>query len=435
MTETPAPLPLAEDTPLCHRARQHAACHTNEYLYHQLIPYIGNKRKLLPFLAEAFAQTGIARGTFADFFAGSGVVSRLAKRLGYRVLANDWEPYACALNTAYVGCNHPPAFERLGGVTAVFRRLNALPPLDGYITEHYCPVDDAHPDLRHERLFFTRKNGRKIDAMREQIAAWESEGLLDAQEKAFLLAPLVYAVSYVSNTSGLFKGFHRGWGGATGTALYRILSDIHLALPLTLDNGQENRVFREDAASLARHIACDIAYLDPPYNQHPYGSNYHLLNTVVLWDKPPLAPRITAHGDKSGIRTDWRSQRRSAYNYRGQAVEALAALVETLDARRIVMSYGSEGLIPVEQVMQVLGSRGALRVLCRPYKRYRVSSQRYSPRAYTVEYAVIVNCEKQRGGVSPERAAKRILAAEKAVRRTQEEEERERGEEPREELA
>lgn len=410
----PSANPPTTHAPIRHRARLHAACRTNEYLYHQLIPYLGSKRKLLPLLASAFAASGVHRGTFLDLFAGSGVVSRLAKHLGYRVIANDWEPYAHAVNTAAIACNRPPAFARLGGVAAVFRHLNTLPPLEGYIAQHYCPRDDARPDLERERLFFTRHNGQRIDAMREQIAAWEAAGLLDEQERAFLLAPLVYAASYVSNTSGLFKGFHRGWGGATGTALYRILSEIHLSPPLTLDNRQQNEVLCEDAAALAT-TPCDLAYLDPPYNQHPYGSNYHLLNTLVLWDKPAVSPTITG-GAKSAIRTDWRTQRRSPYNYRGQAVAALANLVAALRARCIVMSYSTEGFIPVEEVAQVLGERGPLQVLVQPYKRYRVSSQRASPRPLTVEYVLVVDCERRHSGLSATEAARRVRAAEAGVR-------------------
>ncbi len=400
-----------------HTPRVHAACRTDEYLYHQLIPYIGNKRKLLPLLGEALKLAGIGEGTFLDLFAGSGVVSRLAKQLGYRVLSNDWEPYAYVLNVAYVECNHPPQFRRWGGADALFHYLNALPPVDGYIATHYCPEDDERPDPDRERLFFTRRNGRRIDAIREQVAAWEREGLLDERERAFILAPLVYSASYVSNTSGLFKGFHRGWGGATRTALYRILSDIRLSPPLTLDNGEENLVFREDAGRLAEHLRADIAYLDPPYNQHPYGSNYHLLNTLVLWDKPAVSPRIDEGiGGKSAIRTDWRTERRSAFTYRHQAADALATLVSRLCVRRILMSYSTEGLLPVEQVMEILGSRGPLQVLCQPYKRYRVSSQRYSPRPTTIEYVVVVDCERRNGGVGACQAAEQVraLAAETA---------------------
>ncbi|MCP4228836.1 MAG: DNA methyltransferase, partial [bacterium] len=49
------------------------------YCTDQLIPYLGNKRKLLPFIKEAIETTGVRKGSFLDLFAGSGVVARLAK--------------------------------------------------------------------------------------------------------------------------------------------------------------------------------------------------------------------------------------------------------------------------------------------------------------------------------------------------------------------
>ena len=76
--------------PVKYTAPKHAAARTTEYMYHQLIPYIGNKRKLLPLIAEAIRQTGLEVGTFLDAFAGSGVVSRLAKTLGFAVISNDF---------------------------------------------------------------------------------------------------------------------------------------------------------------------------------------------------------------------------------------------------------------------------------------------------------------------------------------------------------
>ncbi len=66
--------------------KHHAAVRTSEYLFNQLIPYIGNKRKLLKLIHRAIQQTSQEEGTFVDFFAGSGVVSRMAKLLGYRVI-------------------------------------------------------------------------------------------------------------------------------------------------------------------------------------------------------------------------------------------------------------------------------------------------------------------------------------------------------------
>jgi adenine-specific DNA-methyltransferase len=351
-------------------------------------------------LQEAVARTGIRQGTFVDFFAGSGVVSRLAKALGYRTIANDWEPYTREINGAYIGCNAPPEFRRLGAATglggaeAVFAALNDLPPRVGYVTRHLCPRDDQQPDPQVDRLFFTRRNGSRIDAMRAQIRDWEEAGLLNPAERSFLLASLLYGASYVSNTSGVFKGFHRGWGGATGTALYRILAELRLSPPRTLDNGQANRVTALDAQALAATLAAedepvDLAYLDPPYNQHPYGSNYHVLNTIALGDQPPVGTAI-GRRDKAAIRQDWRTGRRSAYNYRREAAPALEQLLATVQSRYLLLSYSTDGLIPVESVLAAACRRGPARAITRRYKRYRVSSQRYSARGYNVEFVLII---------------------------------------------
>jgi adenine-specific DNA-methyltransferase len=50
------------------------------------------------------------------------------------------------------------------------------------------------------------------------------KGAIDDVEMSALLAPLLYSASFVSNTSGVFKSFHHGWGGKTQTALERIES-------------------------------------------------------------------------------------------------------------------------------------------------------------------------------------------------------------------
>lgn len=382
--------------PVVYKSRRHAAVRTEEYLYSQLIPYIGNKRKLLWLISNALQRTGLTKGTFVDFFAGSSVVARLAKLLGYQVIANDWEPYSQVINKCYIGLNSPPEYNRLGGMQGAFDFLNGLPPIEGYIATHLCPRDDNNPDPDRERMFFTRANGGKIDAMREKIEEWDLAGLLTPNEKAVLLAAMVYSVSYVSNTSGVFKGFHRGWGGNTQTALYRILSDIELRPPVLYDNQQENEAYQLDAQLLAAQLreanqAFDVAYLDPPYNQHPYGSNYHVLNTVVLWDKPELSPTISGR-DKSAIRLDWRTERRSAYNY-STALDAYELLIHTINARYILTSYSTDGNIPLLEMLQSAARRGAITCVAKPYKRYRVSTQRMSRKPMNVEFILMIDTQ------------------------------------------
>ena len=383
-----------------HHLRKTAARDTDEYVFSQLIPYIGNKRKLLDIIHQAIKLTNIENGTFVDLFSGSTVVSRFAKKLGFRVLSNDWEPYSEQISLGTVVLNKVPNFEFFGGYENVFEILNNAIPIEDYITKHLCPTDDENIDHEKDRLFFMRKNGMKIDAMRELISNWVDEGKITASEFSYLMASFMYSASYVSNTSGVFKGFHRGWGGRNGTAQYRICSDIILKPPILHNNDKDNISMREDAGSLVCKLTevlgetPDIIYLDPPYNQHPYGSNYHVLNSITLWDKPEFPEKIT-RGTKSAIRLDWRTERKSAYNSRPKALQEFSQLINNITAKYILTSYSTEGHIPLKDMIEILGSKGSLRVVKREYVRYRVSPTRLSPKPRNVEFVVITDTKQK----------------------------------------
>ncbi|HEY3330391.1 MAG TPA: DNA adenine methylase [Capsulimonadaceae bacterium] len=401
--------------PFTYNASRHAYSRTDDYLFAQLIPYIGSKRKLLPLIGRAITGVLAVQSanppemTFADLFAGSGVVGRAAKQMGFRVVANDWEPYAEAINGAFIGLNAAPI------CTTVFDELNSLPPCDGFVTQNYCPRDDSDCDPAKERMFYTRANGMRIDAIRTQIEEWELSGELTRDQKYFLLAPLLSAASYVSNTSGVFKAYHAGWGGQTRTAHYRILSDLRVSAPPLCDNGRDNVVTRLDALAAARQLSesfcggCDIAYLDPPYNQHPYGSNYHMLNTIALYDRPEVPGMV--HGGKSAIRTDWRTERRSAFNTASMALPALEEIVDALPCRWVLMSYSTDGNIPVEALVASLSQRGAVRVETRRYKRYRVSAQRMSQKSHNVEFVLVLDKQGKHRTVDQLECLEAIAAA------------------------
>jgi len=386
-----------------YKSSKHAAVRTQEYLFNQLFPYIGNKRKLLPLIWEAILKTNVTEGIFADFFSGSGVVSRLAKKSGFKVITNDWEPYSYFYNHAYIEQNKFPSFGKLGGIEKAYIELNDLKGLHGYISEYYCPEDDLNPNVKKERMFFTHHNGMKIDAIREKINEWEKKEKINLHEKSILLASLIYSASYVSNTSGVFKGFHNGWGGQTGTALYRILSSLTLVPPVLLNNKTKNKVYQMDAQKLSLELRAgssekiNIAYLDPPYNQHPYGSNYHILNTISLWDKPEINKCILVNGkktNKSAIRTDWRTERRSAYNYKDEATNALEELIKTIDSDYILLSYSTDGHMNLKDVLEIFAMDGKLSMVTKTYKRYRVSTQRMSEKPYNVETILILDKNK-----------------------------------------
>ena len=156
-----------------------------------------------------------------------------------------------------------------------------------------------------------------------------------------------------------------------------------------------------DAQVLAEKLASkekfNLAYLDPPYNQHPYGSNYHILNTIALWDKPKINKSILVNGkktNKSAIRTDWRTERSSAYNYKNEAICAFEKLVRTINSDYILLSYSTDGHMNLKDVLEILASNGKLSMVTKSYKRYRVSTPRMSDKPYNVEAVLILDKNK-----------------------------------------
>jgi adenine-specific DNA-methyltransferase len=220
----------------------------------------------------------------------------------------------------------------------------------------------------------------------------------------------LYSTCYVSNTSGVFKGFHRGWGGSTGIALYRIKSDVQLSPAIYYDNNQQNQAICGDAGQASASISADIAYIDPPYNQHPYGSNYHILNSVTLWDKLEIPAELT-RGNKSAIRTDWRTLRRSAYNKSGDAIAAYQQLIGSADAKNIITSYSTDGLMTVQDMLEINCERGAVQLFMQEYKRYRVSPTRTSKKPLNVEFVIVTDTTKP-ANISPKELTRQIFSYE-----------------------
>jgi adenine-specific DNA-methyltransferase len=382
------------------------------YLRTQLIAYIGNKRTLLPFLGELFRERslrGVVDGSplsprFLDPFAGSGSVARLAKYLGFAVVAGDWELYSYVINRAHLGVvpkELPRLFAEHGGVEAVLAALNGLYPGDGsssgggpgYIARHYAPGATETADYRRERLFYTRENALFIDAVRGRIEELYPEPLDEVgPEKALLLASLLYQAATHANTSGVFKAHHKGFGGHGKDALSRILRPMALQVPVLYDGARGAEVYRQEAEELARGRSFDVVYLDPPYTGHQYGSNYFMLNTIARWDRPPVSEERGPDGrfkQKAGIRSDWR-RTRSAYCYRGTAPGALRRLVDSLDAGQIYLSYNTEGIIPFEELIDIMESRGRVELFLKDYTVYRGGKQSIRRATRNAELVLLV---------------------------------------------
>jgi adenine-specific DNA-methyltransferase len=191
-----------------------------------------------------------------------------------------------------------------------------------------------------------------------------------AHYQKYFLAPLLAEASVHANTSGVFKGFHKNrktgigqFGGSNRDALSRIKGDITLPFPLFSNFNCAYRIYNGDSNVIVKEAPeVDLAYVDPPYNQHPYGSNYFMLN-VILENKLP--ERVST---VSGIPDNWN---RSAYNKKQGAYAALADLVAAVKAKFVLLSCNSEGFISLDEMKTMLKKIGNLQVLETSYNTFR----------------------------------------------------------------
>jgi adenine-specific DNA-methyltransferase len=341
-----------------------------DYLSRQLITYIGNKRALLPVLGKATervkARLGRQKLRIADLFSGSGVASRFFKAHASALWSNDLEDYAAVIGRCYLRNASTVDWPALRAAVAEIERRAATETFaPGFFEELYAPRDEARI-TRADRVFYTRANARRLDTYRRLIA--EAPAALHD----LLLGPLLSGASVHANTAGVFKGFYKDkatrigqFGGSGRDALSRITGAITLDLPVLSNFECECHVLQGDANRNARRLeGLDLAYLDPPYNQHPYGSNYFMLNLLVRYERPQAISRV------SGIPDDWQ---RSDYNVKKRALAALRDLLDGTDARFLLVSFNDEGFIAPELMRETLAAYGTVEVFTTSYNAFRGS--------------------------------------------------------------
>jgi adenine-specific DNA-methyltransferase len=306
-----------------------------------MIKYIGSKRALLTHILRAVGGLVPPGAVVADLFSGTARVGHALKAAGYRVHANDHNAYAHTLATCYVQANAERWAEPARRILA---DLSRLPGRSGYVTAVFC----------ERARFFHPKNGERIDAMREAIAALAAEPELEA----VLLTSLLEAADRVDSTAGLQMAYMKRWAP-------RALNEIELRLPRLLPRPAAGACAATcaEAEAIAPAIEADLAYLDPPYNQHSYLRNYHVWETLVRWDKPEVYGIACKRAD---CRT-----RVSAFNGRRSIGPALARVIGALRCRALVVSFNDEGHLSRAEVEAMLRDRGGhLEVIEIPYGRY-----------------------------------------------------------------
>ena len=303
-----------------------------------MIKYIGSKRRLVPVLGDLFSKSG-AR-TALDLFTGTTRVAQEFKRRGGFVTAVDLARYSKVFADCWITADAGTVDMR--GLEDALRHLSSLPGEPGYFTDTFCV----------QSRFFQPKNGERIDAIREVI---ESD-YRDSPYYPMLMTSLILAADRVDSTTGVQMAYVKQWAP-------RSFNDLELRTPELIAGG--GRAVQGDAVALAPTLGSfDLAYLDPPYNQHRYFSNYHIWETLVAWDKPE-------HYGVACKRIDNRDEStKSRFNEKRNMVNAFRSVIESLDARTLVISYNNESWVSREELLGMCSRFEEVRLLAFDSKRY-----------------------------------------------------------------
>ncbi|HEX3946715.1 MAG TPA: DNA adenine methylase [Acidimicrobiales bacterium] len=296
-----------------------------------MIKYLGSKRRLVPVLERLAVASG-ARSAL-DLFTGTTRVAQAFKRRGLAVTAVDIARYSEVFARCYVAVDGD-AVDRVE-LAGALGHLQALPGTPGYITETFCV----------RSRFFQPFNGARMDAIRQAIATDYAGSPLEP----ILLTSLIEAADRVDSTIGLQMAYVKEWAD-------RSYKPLELRVPELLPGG--GRAVRGDARTLAGSLGSfDLAYLDPPYNQHRYYTNYHVWETMVAWDAP-------AHYGVACKRVDAReASTKSVFNAKREMPAALRRTVGDVDCELLVLSYNDESWIGLEELQDMCAHRGRVATL------------------------------------------------------------------------
>jgi len=353
--------------------------------------YIGSKLSLLNFLEESINKVVDKDcNTFCDLFAGTGIVGRYFKKKGYKIIANDIQYYSYVLNRHYIGNHKELPFSKLtkeilnlknieteNRKNFVCDYLSKLKGKKGFIYKNYCLTGTK--DKTEQRQYFSDENGMRCDAIRQRVENWKKEKLISDDEYYFLITSLVESIDKYANTASVYGAFLKKLKKSAQNSM--ILKPAELII-----NDQEHEVLNGDINEIAEKVEGDILYLDPPYNQRQYATNYHMLETIAKYDNPKI------HG-KTGLR-EYQNQK-SLYCSRTQVREAFKDLILKAKTKYIFLSYNNEGLMTLDDIKEIMSLRGKYGHFTKEYNRFKAdkSENRNYKASKTIEYLHYVTCE------------------------------------------
>ena len=324
--------------------------------------YIGSKQSLLDFLETTIEEfTGYKEGdsfVFGDLFAGTGVVGQRYKEKGHSVISNDIQYYSYVLNKHYIE-NIPELDDSL------LEYFNNLNPVKGFIYNNYCEGSGSG------RNYFTNENGMKCDAVRIELERLYRAGEINDNLYFYYLASLINSIDKYANTASVYGAFLKH---IKKPAQKEFMLEL-----LPVGNGNIGKVYNEDINELIKKVGGDVLYIDPPYNNRQYCSNYHVLETIAKYDTPKLR-------GVTGLRDE--TYQKSKYCSKRTVIDIFEDLIKNADFKYIILSYNNEGLMDLKTIKDIMSKYGEYDFFTKEYRRFKadIDENRTIAADITTEY-------------------------------------------------
>ena len=313
--------------------------------------YLGNKESILNEIEDLLESKGLLqkRFIFFDAFCGSGSVADYFKSY-YDIVINDNLTWS-VIYTKGRACAPACTFEKLG--FDPFEYLNSNQSIvQGFMYKNYAPTESA-------RMYFTPENAGRIDFFRKQIEDWKNKNLLSEEEYCYLIACLIESVSDVSNTAGVYGAFLKKWDSRATKKI------VFSKVDFRPERCTSIKTYNAKIEDIIEQVECDILYLDPPYTQNQYGTQYHLLETLVLDDNPSIS-KVTGSRSTAPMRSDWSKE------YKANIL--FDRILAKTKAKYIVLSYNNDGFMSKEYIEAAMKRYGKPETfVCKKiaYKKYQ----------------------------------------------------------------
>lgn len=306
--------------------------------------YVGSKTRLMPWIKESLESNCYDCHSFFDIFAGTGIVSYECLTMYDSFVINDFLYSNEIIYRAFFE-QRKYSSNKLKNIKTEYNNVKTME--NNYVSDNYGDK------------FFSMNDAKKIGFIREDIEKKKNKKEINLKEYNILVASLIYSLDKISNTVGHYEAYIKN-------SEFKDMFVFDLIEPIK--TSKKIRIYREDSNALSKKIKADIVFIDPPYNSRQYSRFYHVLETIVKWDKPELF----------GVAMKPKEENMSEY-CKNSAPKVFEDLINNLKCKYIVVTYNntynskstsSMNKITLEEIEKILKNRGETKIFSHKYNAF-----------------------------------------------------------------